>query len=165
MLYVYFCTHTHTYIKYIYRCLVAQSCLTLCNPLDCSPPGSSVHGIFQARILERVVIFLLWGIFLTRNWTHMSCVSCIADVFFTHWAVSEPIYMCVCVYIYISLDFSDMNSSAFDSSHKLLRLCSHFIYTLFSLNFRWNYFHCSVFKYIDSFLTSSFFYLSHWVDF
>ena len=29
-----------------------QSCLTLCNPMDCSPPGSSVHGILQARILE-----------------------------------------------------------------------------------------------------------------
>ena len=31
---------------------VAQSCLTLSNPVDCSPPGSSVHGIFQARVLE-----------------------------------------------------------------------------------------------------------------
>ena len=36
--------------------LVAQSCLTFCDPMDCSPPGSSVHGIFQARILEWVVI-------------------------------------------------------------------------------------------------------------
>ena len=31
-----------------------QSCLTLCDPVDCSPPGSSIHGIFPARILERV---------------------------------------------------------------------------------------------------------------
>ena len=31
---------------------VAQSCLTLCDPMDCSPPGSSAHGIFQARVLE-----------------------------------------------------------------------------------------------------------------
>ena len=31
---------------------VAQTCLTLCDPMDCSPPGSSVHGIFQARVLE-----------------------------------------------------------------------------------------------------------------
>ena len=30
----------------------AQSCPTLCNPMDCSPPGSSIHGIFQARVLE-----------------------------------------------------------------------------------------------------------------
>ena len=36
--------------------LVAQSCLTLCNPMDCSPPGSFVHGILQARLLEWVAI-------------------------------------------------------------------------------------------------------------
>ena len=35
---------------------VAQSCLTLSDPMDCSPPGSSVHGIFQARVLEWVAI-------------------------------------------------------------------------------------------------------------
>ena len=37
-------------------CSVSQSCLTLCDPMECSPPGSSVHGIFQARILEQVAI-------------------------------------------------------------------------------------------------------------
>ena len=37
--------------------LVAQSCPTLCNPMDCSPPGSFVHGILQARILECVANF------------------------------------------------------------------------------------------------------------
>ena len=31
---------------------VAQSCLTLSDPMDCSPPGSSIHGVFQARVLE-----------------------------------------------------------------------------------------------------------------
>ena len=36
--------------------LVAQSCPTLCDPMDCNPPGSSVHEIFQARILEWVAI-------------------------------------------------------------------------------------------------------------
>ena len=36
--------------------LVAQLCLTLCNSMDCSPPGSSVHGILQARILEWITI-------------------------------------------------------------------------------------------------------------
>ena len=36
--------------------MCAQSCPTLCDPLDCSPPGFSVHGISQARILERVAI-------------------------------------------------------------------------------------------------------------
>ena len=37
-------------------CLVAKSCLTFCDPMDCSPPGSSVHGISQVRILEWVAI-------------------------------------------------------------------------------------------------------------
>ena len=36
--------------------LVAQSCPTLCDPMDCSPPGSSVHGVLQAEILEWVAI-------------------------------------------------------------------------------------------------------------
>ena len=36
--------------------LVAQSCRTLCDPMDCSPPGSSLHGILQARILKWVVL-------------------------------------------------------------------------------------------------------------
>ena len=47
--------------------LVAQSCLTLCNPMDCSPPGSSVHEIFQARILEWVAISFSRGIFPTQG--------------------------------------------------------------------------------------------------
>ena len=37
-------------------CLVTKLCLTLCDPVDCSPPGSSVYGIFQARVLEWVAI-------------------------------------------------------------------------------------------------------------
>ena len=37
-------------------CLVTQSCLTLCDPMNCSPPGSSLHGILQARILEWVSV-------------------------------------------------------------------------------------------------------------
>ena len=40
------------------RCSVSQSCLTLCDPMDCSSPGSSVHGIFQARLLEWVAIWV-----------------------------------------------------------------------------------------------------------
>ena len=46
---------------------VSQSCLTLCDPMDCSPRGSSVHGISQARILEWVAIFFLQGFFLTQG--------------------------------------------------------------------------------------------------
>ena len=54
----------------VYACSVTQSCLTLCDAMDCSLPGSSVHGILQARILEWVVISssLHQGIFLTQGW-------------------------------------------------------------------------------------------------
>ena len=38
------------------KALVTQWCLTLCDPMDCSPPGSSVHGILQARILEWIAM-------------------------------------------------------------------------------------------------------------
>ena len=48
-------------------CLVAKSCPPLCDPMDCSPPGSSVHGISQARILEWVAISFSTGIFPTHE--------------------------------------------------------------------------------------------------
>ena len=48
-------------------CVIAQSCLTLCNPVDCSLPVSSVCGISQARILEWVAISFSRGIFLTQG--------------------------------------------------------------------------------------------------
>ena len=51
---------------------VAQSCLTFCNPMDSSQPGSSVHGIFQARILEWVAISFSWGSFQPRDRTRVS---------------------------------------------------------------------------------------------
>ena len=51
---------------------VAQSCPTLSNPMDCSPPGSSVHGIFQARVLE-------WGVFAFSG-THVYLWPIHADV-------------------------------------------------------------------------------------
>ena len=55
--------------------LVAQSCPTLCDPIDCSPPGSSVHGIFQARILEWVAISFSRGSSWPRDWTWVSHIS------------------------------------------------------------------------------------------
>ena len=60
--------------------LVIQSCTALCNPMDCSPPGSSVHGILQARILEWVDIPFSRGSSQPRD---LTLVSCIAGRFFT----------------------------------------------------------------------------------
>ena len=54
---------------------VAQSCPTLCNPMDCSPPGSSVHGILQARIMEWVAISFSRGLSQPRDQTQVSCIA------------------------------------------------------------------------------------------
>ena len=70
-----------------YMCvLVAKLCLTLCDPVDCSPPGSSVHGILQAKILEWVAMPSSRGSSRPRAQT---CVSCSAGGFFTHRVIQE----------------------------------------------------------------------------
>ena len=73
----------HTLIRV---CLVAQLCLTLYDPMDCSLPGSSVHGDLQARILEWVAMPSSRGSSYSRDQTQ---VSCIAGGFFTIWATRE----------------------------------------------------------------------------
>ena len=64
----------------------AQSCPTLCNPMDCSPPGSSVHGILQAGVLEWVSIAFSRGSSQLRDWTW---VSHIPGRCFNLWATRE----------------------------------------------------------------------------
>ena len=56
--------------------MCAQSCSTLCDPTDCSPPGFLVHGISHARLLEWVSISYSKGSSRPRDQTHISCVSC-----------------------------------------------------------------------------------------
>ena len=74
----------HTYQPPMYPCVcvctqgccsVAQPCPTLCNPMDCGPPGSSVHGILQARTLEWVAMPSSRGSSRPRDRTHISCVA------------------------------------------------------------------------------------------
>ena len=71
-------------------CLLAQPCLTLCDPMNCNLPGSSVHGISQARILERVSISYSRGSSWPRDWTRVFCFSSVGRQFlyhFTTWSV------------------------------------------------------------------------------
>ena len=65
-------------------CSVAKLCLTLCNPLDCSPPGSSV---LSSRILKWVAVSFSRGSSLTRDWT---CISYIGRQVLSHWAREAP---------------------------------------------------------------------------
>ena len=66
----------------------AQLCPILCHPMDCSPPGPSVHGIFQARKLEWVTISFSRGSSWSRDWTWVSCIS---GRFFTIWATRKAV--------------------------------------------------------------------------
>ena len=68
---------------------VAQSCPTLCYPRDCSPPGSAVHGILQARTLEWVAISSSRGFSQPRDQTCASCISCLGRWILCPWATWE----------------------------------------------------------------------------
>ena len=69
-------------------CFTAKLCLTLCKPMDCSPPGSSVHGALQARILEWVAISFPRGYSGPRGGT---CVFCLAGEFLTTELPGKPL--------------------------------------------------------------------------
>ena len=87
--------------------LVLKSCPTLCHPMDCSPQGSTVHGIFQARILEWVAISFSRGSPQPRNRT---CVPCIDRQIFYHWATrGAPDFL---------LDFTNISLSESGSMKK-----------------------------------------------
>ena len=73
------------------ECKCAQSCLTLCDPMDCSLPGSSVHGISQARMLEWVAISDTRVSSPPWDWTCVSCVFCIGRWILCHYTTWEAI--------------------------------------------------------------------------
>ena len=65
-------------------CSAAQLYPTLCNPMDRNPPGSSVHGVFQARMLEWVAISSSRGASPPRDQARISCVACIGRQILYH---------------------------------------------------------------------------------
>ena len=83
------------------KVLITQSCLILCDPMDCSPSGSSVHGILWARILEWVTIPFSREYSQPRDWTQ---IYCIAGGFFTIWAIRDEVIF----YMGLGLYFPDV---------------------------------------------------------
>ena len=71
------------------ECSVALLCPTLCIRMDCSPPGSSVHGISQARILEWAAIAFSRGSFPPRDQISITYVSCTGRLILYHLATRE----------------------------------------------------------------------------
>ena len=80
---------------------VTQSCPSLWDPMDCSSPCFSVHGILQARILEWAAIPFFWGSSWSWEWTQGSCI---AGRLFTFWAIREDI-------LFLSVQFSSVAQS------------------------------------------------------
>ena len=70
VLWLFLCVCVHARV-----CQVTSVCPTLCDRLDCSPPGSSARGILQARILEWVAMPFSRGSSQPRDWTHVSCIE------------------------------------------------------------------------------------------
>ena len=129
--------HTpHTYTHYVWVwilcvcihlslycccCLVTKSCPTLCDPVDYSPSGSSVHGVLQARILEWIVMSSSGGSSLPGDWTH---VSCLAGRFFTTEALGNhphtltflSLSLSLSLYIYIYI---------YTHTHTHTYICTH----------------------------------------
>ena len=75
--------------------LVTQLCPILCDPMDCSLSGSSVHGILQASILEWVAVHFSRGSSRSKDWTR---ISCLAKRFFTVWATQEALLGKICCF-------------------------------------------------------------------
>ena len=67
--------------------------LTLCDPLDCSPPGSFIHGILKSRVLEWVTMPSFRG----ASWAALTWLSCTVGRFFTVWATGEANYLFSCI--------------------------------------------------------------------
>ena len=74
-----FSLYIYTYTSACACAKSLQSCLTLCDPLNCSSPGSSVRETLPTRILEWVALPFSWGSSRPRDQTCISCNSCIAD--------------------------------------------------------------------------------------
>ena len=94
-----------------------QSCLTLCNPMDCGPPGSSAHEILQARILEWVAMPFSRG---SSQFRDQTWVSYIAGRFFTVWVITEALYSIVFQYFYILQNDHHNKSSYRLSPYKMI---------------------------------------------
>ena len=103
---------------------VTQLCVTFCNPTDCSLSSSSIHGIFQARVLEWAAISFYRGSSRPRDWTQ---VSHIVGRHFTVWATREAL-----IDLFIKKNFFLFFSHLFFISWRLITLqyCSGFCHTL-----------------------------------
>ena len=104
-------------------CVCTPSCPTLCDPIGCSPPGSSVHGILQAGRLEWVARPSSRGSFWPRDQTCVSCVSCIGRWILYHWATWEAISRTSSTYKAMAFTIQRIISNRGSTSSLLVKWC------------------------------------------
>jgi len=122
-------------MEYFCSCSVFNSCPTLCDLMDCSPPGFSVYGIFQARALEWIAISYSRGSSWPRYWTHFSCGSCIVRQILyhlspricnIHWQLIQ-VYFQVTPYLFVGSTNTYSNTIfSILPSHPLYHCCYSF---------------------------------------
>ena len=115
------CNYYVSLIRLKVKSEVAQLCPTLCDPMDCSPPGSSIHGIFQERVLEWGAISFSRGSSQPRDWTQ---VSRTAGRRFTVWATREA----------LDLNYLFRNTEVLGAFQWLLGGGSHYMLIILILN-------------------------------
>ena len=81
----------------LYCCLVTESCPAVCDPMDCSPPGSSVHGILQESVLEWVARPSSRG---SSHSTDQTYSSCFGEWILHHWATWEALFCIINIRIF-----------------------------------------------------------------
>ena len=132
------CTAKWFSFIYIYikvKVLVAQSCPILCDPMNCSPPDSSAHGILQVRILELIATSFSRRSSQPRNRTQ---VSHIVVRFFTIWATRKIILSYIWIYIYMKQSLcctpeTNMSVYIYIKNTEYLYICNWIIFL-----YNWN---------------------------
>ena len=117
----------------IYLCSVSQSCPPLWNPMNCSPPGSSVHGIFQGRIPEWVAIFYSRGSSWPRDRNCVFCISCIGRWILHHCATWEAQYIYINIVLSNNFVIRDHLTQYFSCLYGLL--CDTFLFYFIAFQF------------------------------
>ena len=111
---------------------VLQSCPTLCDPMECKPLDSSVHGVIPARILEWDVISFSRGFSWPRDQSRGTCISCIVGKFFTAKPPGKlPVYYCFFFFYQLSYSCHWM--------FVCVCVCAFFVTILMSLSFNLNH--------------------------
>ena len=113
---------------YASACILSQSVVSDClQPMDCRAPGSSIHGVFQARILAWVAIFSSRGSYPPRDQTHVSCISCIGSIFFTTVPPGKLYYVFIYIPLFIILHYNLLQYIKYYSLCHTVNTCCLFI--------------------------------------